>query len=250
MSIVLQKPLVIFDLETTGTDIAKDRIVQIAFIKIMPDGTQIKKESLINPGIPIPKGASDVHGITDDMVKDKPTFANIAKSLITYFEGCDYAGYNIISFDIPLLHEEFLRCGLELPKGSLVDSCNIFKKREERTLSAAVKFYCDEEMVDAHDAMNDVVASLKILEAQTVRYSDLPKTIEELAEYSKYSDSKVTVDYAGWFTIDGDGDYVFGRGKHKDVKVRKELGFLEWMLRQSFLTIDTMNWAKKILDSL
>lgn len=247
MKLSLSKPLVIFDLETTGVDIAKDRIVQIAMLKIMPDGTQDTRQAYVNPGMPIPPEASAVHNITDETVRDSPRFSQIAKNVHAWLTGCDYAGYNIINFDIPMLNEEFLRCNLELPKGAFIDSFNIFRKKEERTLAAAVKFYLNEEMVGAHDAMNDVVASLRVLAAQTLHYDDLPTTADELAAYAQMSE---VVDYAGWFTKDADGDYIYNRGKAKGTKVRKDQGFATWMLKQNFLTLDTQRWTNRILQSI
>lgn len=245
MWLTLNKPLVVFDLETTGVDIAKDRIVQIAMVKIMPDGTQDSRQTLVNPGIPIPAEASAVHNITDEAVRDFPRFSQIAKSIHAWLTGCDYAGYNIINFDIPMLNEEFLRCNLELPQGAFIDSYNIFRKKEERTLSAAVKFYCNEELTNAHDAMADVLASFKVLTAQCDRYDDLPTDAAELAAYTQMSE---VVDYAGWFTKDADGDYIYNRGKAKGTKVHKDPGFAQWMLRQNFLTLDTQRWTNKILQ--
>lgn len=247
MTMKLTRPLIHFDIESTGVDVAKDRIVQIAFKKVLPDGTSEIKQTLINPEMPIPAGATEIHHITDEMVKDAPTFKQISKSLVAFLDGCDYAGYNILGFDIPLLNEELLRVGLDLPKGLFIDAFNIFRKKEERSLTAALKFYCGKEMEGAHDAMNDVNASEAVLLAQLERYTDIGESMEEIA---KFSAMREMVDYAGWFAKNDDGDYIYARGKNKDRRVKDDPGFARWMYQQSFLTRDTMKWTEEILQSL
>ncbi|MBK5270778.1 MAG: 3'-5' exonuclease, partial [Bacteroidia bacterium] len=168
----LKKPLAIIDLETTGINPGSDRIVEIAIVKVLPDGTKTVKRKIINPEIPIPKVCSDLHGITDEMVKDAPVFKQVAHELKQVLDGCDIGGYNSNRFDIPLLVEEFIRAEVDFDmKGrKLVDVQNIFHKMEQRTLTAAYKFYCNKELNDAHSAEVDASATYEILEAQTERY--------------------------------------------------------------------------------
>lgn len=170
--IKVNKPLAFFDLETTGVSTADDRIVSIAVKKYLPDGSVEDKYMLINPERPIPEGATQVHGISDEMVKDAPSFKKIAKSLHAFLEGCDLAGFNIINFDIPLLAEEFLRAGLSFPiiGTRFLDACTIYRIKEVRTLSAGYKFYCGKEMTDAHNAQADVNATCEVLEKQMELY--------------------------------------------------------------------------------
>ena len=163
----LKKPIVFFDLETTGVEVAKDRIVEIGIVKLFPDGTRESKVRLINPTIPIPEEAAEVHGITDDKVKGEPTFKQLAKNLHAYLKGCDLGGYNSNRFDVPLLVEEFLRCGIEFPEPTtnMIDVFKIFTINEQRTLEAAVKFYCDKDLEDAHSAEADINATIDVFEA-------------------------------------------------------------------------------------
>lgn len=227
----LDRPLSFFDLETTGTDVANDKIVSIAVSKFLPDGSVIEKYMLLNPGIPIPAEATAVHGLTDEMVKDAPLFKQISRSLYNFLSDTDLGGYNISRFDVPLLCEEFMRC--EIPFFELgfkvVDPYVIFVRKEERNLSAAVKFYCDEDMEGAHDATADNLATLKVFRAQIERYPDLAeKSLEELDEFC--ADDKVRVDPAGNFVVDEEGDIIFARGKHKGDKCSEQMGYLKWMI--------------------
>jgi len=179
MKLNLRNPLVFFDLETTGINIVSDRIVEISYLKVHPNGDEESRTRRINPEMPIPPQATEVHGITDEDVKDAPTFKSIAKSLASQIEGCDLAGYNSNRFDIPLLAEEFLRAevDIDLMKRKFVDVQTIFHKKEQRTLEAAYRFYCDRNLENAHTAEADTKATYEILQAQLDRYSDLKNDI-------------------------------------------------------------------------
>jgi DNA polymerase-3 subunit epsilon len=232
----LKKPLAFIDLETTGTNLGTDRIVEIAIIKALPDGTKSVKRKLINPEIPIPKGATDVHGISDEMVKDAPTFRQVAQELKQMLDGCDIAGYNSNRFDIPLLMEEFLRAEVEFDmKGrKLVDVQKIFHLMEQRTLGAAYKFYCNKNLEDAHSAEADASATLEILDAQLERYPILGNTIDTIL---KAIGDEVIVDFARRFVMEN-GVEVFNFGKHKGRPVaevlKAEPQYYDWMMKGDF----------------
>ena len=214
MKLQLKRPIIFFDLETTGVDTAKDRIVEISMIKIMPDGEEIIRTRRLNPEMPIPAEATAVHGITDEDVKDQPTFAQVAKSLAQFIQGCDFGGFNSNRFDLPVLVEEFLRVGVDVDfkRRKFVDVQNIFHKKEQRTLVAAYKFYCDKNLDDAHSAEADTRATYEVLKAQIERYDDLENDIDFLAEYSARGK---TADYAGCILYNENEEEVFGFGKHK-----------------------------------
>lgn len=223
------KPLLFFDLETTGTDVAKDRIVSIA-IKY---GHETEGRTwLVNPGIPIPPTATECHGIADEMVKDAPIFSLYAKEIHRAMAGCDLCGFNLIHFDVPLLWEEFNRAGIQwdLTGVNIIDAGNIFKKFEERTLTAAMKFYCGLEHGKAHDALGDVLATELVLTAQLDRYNLQFESREDLAKLSRFDDR---VDLAGHFHRK-DGAIVFGFGKKKGQPVLSDLSYLDWMMRSDF----------------
>ena len=232
----LTKPLAFIDLETTGVNLGSDRIVEIAIVKILIDGSRSVKRKLINPLIPIPKGASDIHGITDEMVKDAPTFKVAAQELKQMLDGCDIAGYNSNRFDIPLLMEEFLRSDVEFEmKGRrLVDVQNIFHKMEQRTLSAAYKFYCNKTLEGAHGAEVDASATHEILEAQVIRYPNLGNSVDTII---KAIGEEVIVDFARRFVMEN-GIEVFNFGKHKGRPVadilKSEPQYYDWMLKGDF----------------
>lgn len=245
----LQNPILFFDIESTGLNVATDRIVEISALKVMPNGDQEIKTRRINPTIPIPAEAQAIHGISDEDVKDCPTFNQIAKSMAQWMKGCDIAGYNSIKFDIPLLAEEFLRAGVDFDfrKRKLVDVQNIFHKMEQRTLSAAYRFYCQKELENAHSAEADTVATYEILLAQLERYpNDLKNDVEFLANFS--TRSKIA-DYAGRMAYNEKGEVVFNFGKHRGKKVadvlRAEPSYYNWMMDGDF-TQDT----KKILTEI
>jgi len=209
----LKKPLAFIDLETTGVNPGTDRIVEIAIIKILPDGARSVKRKLINPEMPIPKNASDIHGISDEMVKDAPTFKQVAHELKQMLDGCDFAGYNSNRFDIPLLMEEFLRAQVDfdMKNRKLLDVQNIFHKMEPRTLSAAYKFYCSKSLDGAHSAEVDASATHEILEAQLERYTELGNTVDSIL---KVIGEDQVVDFARRFVMEN-GTEVFNFGKFK-----------------------------------
>ena len=237
MKLNLKRPIIFFDLETTGVDSAKDRIVEISMIKIMPDGEEIVKTRRINPEMHIPEEASAIHGITDDDVKDCPTFAQVAKSMAQFIQGCDFGGFNSNRFDLPLLVEEFLRVGVDVDfkRRKFVDVQNIFHKKEQRTLVAAYKFYCDKDLNDAHSAEADTRATYEVLKAQLDRYDDLANDIDALAEYSSRGE---TADYAGRILYNEKGEEIFGFGKYKGRSVAEifdiEPSYYAWMMNGDF----------------
>ena len=196
MQLNLRNPLVFFDLETTGIDIAKDRIVEISMVKVMPNGEEIVKTRRINPGMPIPPESTAIHGITDEDVKDCPKFKEIAKSLAAQIEGCDLAGFNSNRFDIPMLAEEFLRAGVDvdLNRRKFIDVQTIFHKMEQRNLTAAYKFYCNKDLANAHSAEADTMATYEVLKAQLDRYPELENDVNFLSKYSSFTNN---VDFAG-----------------------------------------------------
>jgi DNA polymerase III subunit epsilon len=232
----LKKPLAFIDLETTGINLGTDRIVEIAIVKILTDGTKSIKRKLINPGMPIPEGASDVHGITNEMVKDAPVFKQVAQELKQMLDGCDLAGYNSNRFDIPLLMEEFLRAEVDfdMKNRKLLDVQNIFHKMEPRTLSAAYKFYCSKNLEGAHGAEVDATATYEILEAQIERYPELGNNIDSIL---KIIGEDQIVDFARRFVMDN-GVEVFNFGKFKGRPVadvlKSEPQYYDWMMKGDF----------------
>ena len=248
MNIQLTRPLVFFDLETTGVNIAKDRVVELSYYKVFPNGTKEGKTYRVRPTIVdamglettmhIPEQASAVHGIYDDDVKDCPTFMEIAREVAAVFEGADLAGYNSNHFDIPLLGEEFLRAGVQfdITNRRMIDVFTIFTRKEQRTLSAAYAFYCGKDLEDAHSADADTMATYEVLLAQTERYSDLPKDVDGLAQYS--APSQRFADLAGKLSYNDKGEVVFAFGKYKDVPVtevlNKDSGYYGWIMQGDF----------------
>jgi len=236
MPLKLARPIVFIDLETTGINLATDRVIEIAIVKISPEKEKQVKHKMINPQIPIPKTASDIHGITDEHVKDKPTFKEVANELKQFIDNADFSGYNSNRFDIPLLMEEFLRAGISLDMTSrrLLDVQQIFHMMEKRTLGAAYKFYCEKELIDAHSAEADATATWEILEAQLIRYGHLGETLETILQFTgeeKY------VDFARRFVMDNDVE-VFNFGKHKGRAVcevlKAEPQYYDWMMKGDF----------------
>ncbi|MEE4198114.1 MAG: 3'-5' exonuclease [Bacteroidales bacterium] len=248
MNLNLKKPIVFFDLETTGIDIANDRILEISMLKVSPGGGEEVKTLLINPGIPIPPQSTEIHGISDDDVKDKPTFNEVAKSIAQFLEGCDIAGYNSDKFDIPLLAEEFIRADIDfdLKKLRAVDVQVIFHKMEQRTLSAAYKFYCKKTLDDAHRAEADTKATFEILKAQVERYQELENDIEKL---SKFSSHTTNADFAGRIVYNDKGQEIFNFGKYKGQPVEsvleKDPGYFGWILNSDFPL-----YTKKVLTAI
>ncbi|MBL0270695.1 MAG: ribonuclease H-like domain-containing protein [Chitinophagaceae bacterium] len=232
----LKKPLAFIDLETTGINLGTDRIVEIAIVKILTDGTRSIKRKLINPEMPIPKASSDVHGITDDMVKDAPAFKQVAHELKQMLDGCDLAGYNSNRFDIPLLMEEFLRAQVDfdMKNRKLLDVQNIFHKMEPRTLSAAYRFYCNKTLEGAHSAEVDATATYEILEAQVEKYPDLGQSVESIL---KVLGEDQVVDFARRFIMEN-GIEVFNFGKYKGRPVadvlKTEPQYYDWMMKGDF----------------
>ena len=232
----LKKPLAFIDLETTGVNPGTDRIVEIAIVKVLTDGTKSVKCKRINPGMPIPKSSSEIHGITDEMVKDEPTFKQVAQELKQMLDGCDFAGYNSNRFDIPLLMEEFLRADVDfdMKNRKLLDVQNIFHKMEPRTLTAAYKFYCSKSLDGAHSAEVDATATYEILEAQIKHYSDLGNNIDSIL---KVIGEDQVVDFARRFVMEN-GTEVFNFGKFKGRPVsevlKAEPQYYDWMMKGDF----------------
>ena len=249
MKLNLKNPLVFFDLETTGTNINSDRIVEICYLKVYPNGNEESKTLRINPEMHIPEASSAVHGIYDADVADCPTFREVAKNIANDIEGCDLAGFNSNRFDIPLLAEEFLRVGVDIDmmKRKFIDVQVIFHKLEQRTLSAAYKFYCDKNLEDAHTAEADTRATYEVLKAQLDRYPDvLENDMKFLADYSSYNKN---VDFAGRIVYNEQGVEVFNFGKYKGMSVaeilKKDIGYFGWLMQGDF-TLNTKNVLTKI----
>ncbi|MBX2934340.1 MAG: 3'-5' exonuclease [Ferruginibacter sp.] len=233
----LNRPIAFFDLETTGVSLSADRIVEIAIIKILPDGTRQVKRKLINPQIPIPKDASDIHGITDEMIKDAPTFKQAANEIKMFIENCDLGGYNSNRFDVPILMEEFLRAGMDvdLSTRKMIDVQHIFYTMEPRTLTAAYKFFCNKELTDAHSAEADVEATIDVFMAQVDKYTNLGNSVDSILQV--IGEEKI-VDYARRFSYNEKGQEIFNFGKHKGKSVtdvlKAEPQYYDWMMRGDF----------------
>ena len=248
MELKLSKPICFFDLETTGIDITKDRIVEISILKVYPNGNKESKTWLVNPTIPIPKAASDVHGITDERVAGEPTFKELAKQIHNMIKDSDLAGYNSDRFDIPLLAEEMLRAEVDFDLGNRVsvDVQTIFHKMEQRTLSAAYKFYCGKDLIDAHTASADTNATYETLKAQLDRYDNLENNIKKLSEFTY---RKQIADFAGFIGYNDKGEEIFTFGKHKGKRVEdifdEEPGYFGWLLGADFPL-----YTKKILTAI
>ena len=237
MELNLKRPLVFFDLETTGVDTAKDRIVEISMVKVMPNGDEVVRTRLINPQMPIPADATAIHGITDEDVKDAPTFAQIAKSLAQFIEGCDFGGFNSNRFDLPMLVEEFMRAGVDVDfkRRKLIDVQNILHKMEQRTLVAAYKFYCDKDLTNAHSAEADTKATYEVLKARLDRSPELQTAVAALAEFSTHGE---TAAFAGRIAYNDKGIEVFNFGKYKGRAVadvfRQEPSYYAWIMDSDF----------------
>ncbi|MDR2040651.1 MAG: 3'-5' exonuclease [Bacteroidales bacterium] len=237
MKLNLKNPLVFFDLETTGMNIASDRIVEISYLKVYPDQREEIKTYRVNPTIPIPKETTAIHGICDDDVKEAPTFNEIAKTLVNCFEGCDFAGYNSNKFDLPLLAEEFLRANLDfdLKKRKFIDVQVIFYKKEQRTLSAAYQFYCNKDLTNAHSAEADTRATYEVLQSQLDMYQDLANDVDLLSEFSAHTK---TADFVGRIIYNENKEEVFNFGKYKGQTVTsvlaKDPAYYGWMMNGDF----------------
>lgn len=249
MKLNLKNPLVFFDLETTGTNINSDRIVEICYLKVYPNGNEESKTMRINPEMHIPEASSAIHGIYDADVADCPTFKDVAKKIAADIEGCDLAGFNSNRFDIPVLAEEFLRAGVDvdLMKRKFVDVQVIYHKLEQRTLSAAYKFYCDKNLEDAHTAEADTRATYEVLKAQLDHYPEVLQN--DIAFLSEYSCHNKNVDFAGRIVYNEQGVEVFNFGKYKGMSVaevlKKDLGYYGWIMQGDF-TLNTKNVLTKI----
>ena len=236
MSLQLKRPLVFIDLETTGINLSTDRIMEIAIIKVMPDGSKCIKIKILNPQIPIPKSSSSIHGITDEKVKEAPTFKQVANELKQFIDDADFSGYNSNRFDIPLLIEEFLRAGItiDMTNRRMLDVQHIFHMMEKRTLGAAYKFYCEKELNDAHSAEADATATWEILEAQLTRYEHLGNSLDTILQFTG---EEKFVDFARRFIMQNDTE-VFNFGKHKGRPVsdvlRVEPQYYDWMMKGDF----------------
>jgi DNA polymerase-3 subunit epsilon len=237
MKLNLKRPLIVFDLETTGTSVNNDRIVEFCYIKVMPDGSEHVKTMRFNPGIPIPHEVSLIHGIYDEDVKEAPLFKAKAKELAEEFKGCDFAGFNSNKFDFPLLVEEFLRAGLEfdVENRKFVDAQRIFHMMEQRTLTAAYKFYCNKSLENAHSAEADTLATLEVLKAQLTHYSQLENDIDFLHNFTKQDKN---VDLAGRMIYNDAGQPLFNFGRHKgklvDDVFKTDYGYYDWMMNGDF----------------
>lgn len=249
MKLNLKNPIVFFDLETTGVNISIDRIVEICYIKVYPNGNETSKTIRVNPEMHIPEQSSAVHGIYDEDVKDCPTFKSIAKEIANEFEGADIAGFNSARFDVPLLAEEFLRAGVDfdMSKHQSVDVQVIYHKLEQRTLSAAYKFYCEKDLTEAHTAEADTRATYEVLKAQLDRYPDvLQNDIHFLSQYSTFSKN---VDFAGRIVYNDNNEEVFNFGKYKGETVlsvlRRDPGYYSWILQGDF-TLNTKQVLTRI----
>ena len=261
MKLTLKNPLVFFDLETTGISIASDRIVEISILKVHPSGKEETKTWRINPTIPIDPRSTAIHGITDEDVKDAPTFNEVAKTLAKELEGCDLAGYNLHKFDIPLLVEEFLRAEVDFDpkKRKVVDVQVIFHKMEQRTLSAAYKFYCNKKLENAHSAEGDTLATYEVLQSQLDMYQDAEYTdpsgqvskpmLNDVEALSRFSSHTSNADYAGRIILDEKGIERFNFGKYKGLAVEdvleKDPAYYGWMMNGDFPL-----YTKKVLTNI
>lgn len=248
MNLQLTKPICFFDLETTGTNVAKDRIVEISILKVFPNGNKESKTWLVNPEMPIPKEVVAVHGISDERVANEPTFKELSKEIYGMIKDSDLAGFNSDRFDIPLLAEEMLRADVDFDMKHMVsvDVQTIFHKMEKRTLGAAYKFYCDKNLEDAHSAEADTMATYEVLLSQLDRYPELENNVKKLAEFTT---RKQSLDFAGFIGVNKEGEPIFAFGKHKgktvDEVMEKEPGYFGWILNADFPL-----YTKKVLTQL
>lgn len=248
MNLDLKKPIVFFDLETTGINIAKDRIVEISILKVFPNGNKESKTWLVNPEIEISKESSDIHGITNERVASEPTFKELAQPVNEMLKGCDLAGFNSNRFDIPLLAEELLRVGVDFDMKNRVaiDVQVIFHKKEQRTLGAGYKFYCDKDLENAHSAEADTLATYEILLAQLDKYEDLENDVKSLSEFSSHNKR---ADFAGFLMFDENDEEAFSFGKYKGRKVldvfAENPGYYAWIQNADFPL-----YTKKVLTQI
>lgn len=254
MNINLKRSLAIFDLEATGLSITSDRIVEIAIVKVSPDGSQTKYSKRINPLIPIPKIVSEIHGIYDEDIKDAPSLKDILPELEEFLADCDFAGYNSNKFDLPMLAEELIRAGstFDLSSKKHIDVQNIFHKMEQRTLIAAYSFYCNKDLKNAHSALADSEATWEVLDAQIDKYDELESDVDFLADFSTYGDAK-RLDFAGRLAINENDEVVYNFGKQKDKTVEEvansEPGYYGWLMNADF-PLYTKQCLKKEMDRI
>lgn len=254
MKLSLNTPLAVFDLETTGVDVTNDRIVEIAILKVLPNGETEEYLRRINPQIPIPVESSEIHGIYDADIKDAPTFKDLAEEIAAFIGDADLAGYNSNKFDIPVLAEEFLRAEstFNVADRKFIDVQNIFHKMEQRTLVAAYKFYCGKDLENAHSAMYDTKATWEVLKAQVERYNDLEPNTPFLADFSRANNLEL-LDFAGRIAKNEKGEAIYNFGKHKGKTVRHvnkvEPGYYGWMLDANF-PLFTKQVLKKEMEKL
>lgn len=241
------RPIVFFDLETTGTNLSKDRIVEI-YAKKIGHGKEEEFYQRINPNMQVPYEVAKIHGLTNEILAFEPYFEDVAHSILDFFKGCDVGGYNIIRFDLPILIEEFLRIGVENPftKSNVVDSMFIFHKMMPRNLAGALRYYKNEELKNAHSAKADVLATIEVFLAQTERHQELPKTAEDLENF--VLDGKEIVDYTRYFSKNTNGDIIFNFGKHKNKVAKMEEGYLKWMINNDF-PLQTKRIIQQILNN-
>ncbi len=238
MKLKIDKPIIFFDLETTGIQIASDRIVEISILKIFPNGNKESKTWLVNPTIPIPKETTKIHGISDEKIANEPTFKQLAPEIEKIMHNCDLAGYNSNKFDIPLIAEEFLRAGINfnMDNRKSIDVQNIFHKLESRTLSAAYQFYCGKELINAHSAKTDTIATYEILIAQLNKYKELENNIDFLAEFSERGGK--SADMAGFIKFNEQGEKVINFGKYKNISLKQiwkdNPGYFSWINQADF----------------
>jgi DNA polymerase-3 subunit epsilon len=248
MELKLSKPICFFDLETTGTNVAKDRIVEISILKIYPNGNKESRTWLVNPEMTIPDEVIAVHGISNEKVANEPTFKELAKEIFNIIKDCDLAGFNSDRFDIPLLAEEMLRAEIDFDLKNMlsVDVQTIFHKMEKRTLEAAYKFYCDKDLTDAHSAEADTTATYEVLLSQLDRYPELENNVKKLAEFSTH---RKFADFAGFISFNEEDEEIFSFGKHKGKKVlevlEQEPGYFGWILNADFPL-----YTKKVLTQI
>lgn len=245
----LTRSLVFVDFESTGVSPETDRIIEYAFCKLNPDGSRETKEGRLNPEMPIPAGATAVHGITDEDVKNCVYFRQLAKGILEFIKDCDLGGFASNNFDFPLLYAEFNRAGIEWiwQAHQMIDCGVIYKRKEERTLAAAVRFYCGEELEGAHGALADIIGTANVFEAQIKRYEDLPQTIPELALYSNFDRPKL--DMAGKFVMAEDGKTILlNFGKSKGQPAKNDWGFLNWMVTKANFPADTNKIAYALMN--
>ena len=254
MTLSLTNPLCVIDLEATGLQITTDRIVQIAMLRIEPNGDQFTFNEIVNPEMAITEEIIAIHGITNEVASKAKTFKELAPAILSFIGTSDLVGYNSNKFDIPLLAEEILRCKVEFDLSSrkFIDVQNIFHKMEQRTLAAAVQFYCDKPLEGAHDALNDVMATWEVFEAQLLRYKSLQKDVASLADFSR-SQANAMVDFAGRLARNDKGNIVYNFGKHKNKTVEEvsilEPGYYGWMLEADF-PLHTKDCLRKEMEKI